>query len=159
MLISVDGWSCAWTGRASRQGLADRRKRRRATLVEILLVHGNRHVGVADVKLLVEVGEFATGILEEETAADRERSAKQVHKEDHEENENRCSVGVIQERLVPSHEFQLVEKPESIAQQDDDGEQQGVRDHREVLGFSEGFATNPLRFWEQAESGAKRRPS
>src|ERR1700735_34415 len=110
MLIAVDGWSCACTGRASRQGLADRRKRRRATLVEILLVHGNRHVGVADVKLLVEVGEFAPGVLEEEAAADCERSAKQVHKEDHEEDENRCSVGVIQKRFVACHELQLVEE-------------------------------------------------
>src|SRR6202044_2554861 len=100
MLISVDGWSCAWTGCASRQGLADRRKRRRATLVEILLVHGNRHIGVADVKLLVEVGEFATGILEEETAADRERSAKQVHKEDHREGEKLGSLAGISLCLV-----------------------------------------------------------
>src|SRR5258707_14145172 len=35
VLISADGWSGAWTCRASRRRLADCRKRRRATLVEI----------------------------------------------------------------------------------------------------------------------------
>ena len=90
---------------------------------------------MADVELLVEVREFAPGILEEEAAADGERSAKQVHKEDREEDQNRCSVGVVQDRFVAGHELQLVEEPKSVAQQDDDGEQQCVGDHREFLGF------------------------
>src|SRR2546422_281427 len=64
---------------------------------------------MADVELLVEVRELAPGILEKETAADGERSAKQVHKEHGEEDENRDSVGVINDCFVPSHELQLVE--------------------------------------------------
>src|SRR6266851_507361 len=81
VLIFADGLSGAWTCRASRRRLADRRKRRRATLVEILLAHGNGHVRMGDVELLVEVREFAPGILQEEAAADGERSTEQVHKE------------------------------------------------------------------------------
>jgi len=87
---------------------------------------------MADVELLVEVREFAPGILEEEAAAEGKRSAKQVHKEDGKKNQNRCSVGVVQHRFVAGHELQLVEEPKSVAQQDDDGEQQCVGDHREL---------------------------
>src|SRR5713226_341069 len=156
-LICAGGRSGAWPCRAYRRRPADRGKRRRATLVEILLVHGNGHVRMADVELLVEVREFAPGILEEEAAADGERSTEQVHKERSEEDENSGSVGVVQDRLVPGHELQLVEEPKSVAQQDDDGDQQCVGDHREVLSSGEssgkGFSTNLLRFWERAESG------
>src|ERR1019366_2159052 len=120
------GRSRARTSRGCPACLADRRKRRCARLVEILLIHGNGHVRLADVELLVEVRHFAPSILEEEAAADGESSAKQVHKEDREENENRCSVGVVEDRFVAGHEFYLVEEPKSVAQQDDDGEQQGV---------------------------------
>src|SRR5271163_883441 len=102
---------------------AGRRKRRRATSVEILIVHGSGHVRMADVELLVEVREFAPGILEEESAAEGQRSAKQVHKEDRKKNQNRWSVRVVQDRFVAGHEFQLVEQPEPVAQQDNDGEQ------------------------------------
>src|ERR1700733_4691376 len=157
-MICAVGWSGAWRCRACPARLADRAKRRRATLVEILLVHGNGQVRMADVELLVEVGEFAPGILEEEAAPNGQRRTKQVEEEDGEEDQDRCTVGVVQDRFVVGHELQLVEKPESIAQQDDDGEQQGVRDHREIPGFREGFPTNLLSFWERAESGAKTRP-
>ena len=74
-------------------------------------------------------------------------------KEDREEDQNRCSVGVVQDRFVAGHELQLVEEPKSVAKQDDDGEQQCVGDHREFLGFVEGFPTNLVRFRERAESG------
>ena len=60
---------------------------------------------MADVELLVEVREFAPSILEEEAAADGESSAKQVHKEDREEDENRCSVGVVEDRFVAAMNF------------------------------------------------------
>jgi hypothetical protein len=49
--------------------------------------------------------------------------------ENHEEKQNRRSVGVIQDRLVAGHELQLVEQPESVGQQDNDGEQQSVGNH------------------------------
>ena len=57
-----------------------------------------------------------------------------------EENENRCSVSVVQDRFVAGHELQLVEEPKSVAQQEDDGEQQCVGDHREFLGAREWFS-------------------
>src|SRR6202162_3548373 len=84
---------------------------------------------MADAELFVEVRKFTPGILEEEAAAEGKRSAKQVHKEDRKKNQNRCSVRVVQDRFVAGHELQLVEQPESVAQQDNDGEQQGVGDH------------------------------
>src|SRR5277367_3103650 len=84
---------------------------------------------MADVELFVEMRKFAPGILEEEAAAEGKRSAKQVHKEDGKKNQNRCSVGVVEDRLIAGHEPQLVEQPESVAQQDNDGEQQSVGDH------------------------------
>src|SRR5260221_234803 len=119
MLISADGRNGAWTYRASRRRLEDRRKRRRATLVEILLAHGNRHIRMAHVELLVEVREFPPSILQEEAAADCERSAKQVHREAHEEDENRGSVGVGQNGFAWGHAIQLVEEAKSIAQYGD----------------------------------------
>src|ERR1700733_3033554 len=158
-MICAVGWSGAWRCRACPARLADRAKRSRATLVEVLLVCGNGQGRMADVELLVEVREFAPGIFEEEAAADRESSAKQIHREDRQEDEYRCSVGVVQNRSVAGHELQLVEKPKAVGQQDDDGEQQGVRDHREIPGLREGFLTNLSSFWERGESGAKRRPS
>ena len=51
-------------------------------------------IRMADVELLVEVREFAPGILEKEAAADGERSAKQIHEQHGEEDQNRGSVGV-----------------------------------------------------------------
>src|SRR5271155_60099 len=153
------GRSGAWRCRAGRRRLADRGKRHRATLVEILLVDGSGQVRMAYVELLVEVREFAPGILEEEAAAEGEGGAKQIQKKNREENQNRSSVCVVQNRFVRSHELQLVEKPESVAQQDDDREQKCVGDHRGFLGSSEGFPINDLRSWKRVESGAKRRPS
>jgi hypothetical protein len=114
---------------------------------------------MADVELFIEVREFAPGILEEETTPDGERNAKEIQKENRQKDENVRSISVVQDCLVAGHEFQLVEEPKSIAQQDDDGEQQGVRDHRESLGFAERFRASALRFRERAESGPNRRPS
>src|SRR5260221_14484262 len=75
VLISADGWSGAWTCCASRRRLAGRRKRSRGALVEILLAVGNRYVRMGDVYPLVEVREFAPGVLQEKRAADGERTA------------------------------------------------------------------------------------
>ena len=60
----------AWTYRASRRRLADRRNGRRATLVEFLIARRNGQVRMGDVELLVEVREFASGILQEKAATD-----------------------------------------------------------------------------------------
>src|SRR5260221_14572118 len=114
MLISADGRSGAWTYPASRRRLEDRRKRRRATLVEILLAHGNRHIRMAHVELLVEVREFPPSILQEEAADVGERSAKQVHREHHEEYEIRGSIAVVQDRFGTDHELQRVGRTKSI---------------------------------------------
>ena len=89
---------------------------------------------MANIELLVEVGEFASGILEEEPPPDGECSSKQINKQDSEEDENRVSVGVEQNRLIASQELQLVHQPKSIAEQNNDGEKESVGDHFIPLG-------------------------
>ena len=44
------------------------------------------------------------------------------------EDENCAAVGMEQNGFIGGHEFQLVEEPESIAQQDDDSEKHSVGD-------------------------------
>jgi len=71
---------------------------------------------VADIELLIEVREFASSIFEEEAPANGQGCAKQIEKKHGEENQNRSSVSVVQDRFVRSYKLQLIEEPESVRQ-------------------------------------------
>src|SRR5258708_21304075 len=101
---------------------ADRGKRHRATLVEVLFVQWNGQVRMGGIELFVEVRELASGVLEEEAPTDGERGAKQIHRQQGKEDENGVPIGVKENGLVAGHELQLVEQPKSVAQEDDDRE-------------------------------------
>ena len=92
--------------------LAGRRKKGRVTLLSSVFTTRKRHVHIADVELLVEVGEFASGILQK-TAAQGQRKTKQIDRKHSDEEENRVAVGMEQNGFIGGHEFQLVEGAES----------------------------------------------
>src|SRR5260221_12244064 len=82
---------------------ADRGKRHRATLVEVLFVRWNGQISMGDIELFVEVRELAPGVIEEEAPTDGERGAKQVHRKDGHENENGVTTGVQKNCLRAGH--------------------------------------------------------
>src|SRR5579859_3962960 len=113
-----------WTGVAESRGYPEgRRRRRRATLLPLFLVGRHRHVHLTDVELSVEMREFSPGILQEEAAAQGQRKSEEIHGEHRCKDENGVAIGMEKRSLVPGHEFQLIEQPKSVSQQDDDGEE------------------------------------
>src|SRR5208282_4282028 len=88
-LVHRAPWICAAVRRGAvthRACLVDRTKKRRGTLEQVLFVDRDGHIRMANVKLFVEVGELAPGVLEEEPPADGEGCAKKVHGEKGEED-------------------------------------------------------------------------
>src|SRR6266481_2170226 len=116
-----------WIGVAESRGCPeDRRRRRRATLLPLFLVGRQRHIHLAHVELSVEVREFAARILQEKATAQGEGETKEIYREHRNKKENGVAVGMEECGFVAGHEFQLIEQPKSVCQQEDDGEEQGV---------------------------------
>jgi hypothetical protein len=114
---------------------------------------------MAHVELLVEVRQFSAGILEKEPAAEGQCHAEKIRGEKRDKNYDGCSVRVVQDSSVTGHELQLIEEPKAVAQQENDGEQKGIRDHREFLTVGNGFSATVFGFGERTENAAERRPS
>ena len=122
------------------------------------IVFGRRHFNLTDLELTVQVRQLAPGVLEEELPLQQKRCAEHVHEEHGKRGEECRPIRMDQDGLVGSHELQLVEEPESVSEQDSDGQQERVGNHLEILGFRDGVLTRQWGFRERAESGAKRRP-
>src|SRR5580658_5153843 len=105
----------------------------RATSVEIRLIRGNWQVRMDGVELLVEMGELAPSVFEEKSTANGKCTSKEVQGKHGHEDKNGQAVGVVQGSSVLGHELQLIEEPEAVPQQGDDGEEQCVCDHRWFL--------------------------
>src|SRR5260370_27759026 len=87
------------------------------------------HVGLAHVKLLVEVGEFLPRVLEEELADENERSSKHVDGQDSDVPKDRCRVRAPKNEFVGDEEFQLAHEPKAKRKQHGDGDEQDVGNH------------------------------
>jgi hypothetical protein len=77
--------------------------------------------------LLIDVGEFSSGIFQKELALDRVHSSENIHKQDRGAEKDYSSILMKEDVPVRDEEFQLAHQPEARGQKDSDGDDEGIR--------------------------------
>lgn len=85
-------------------------------------------------KLFVEMRKLSTRILEEELAEKNERGGEYIGRQNHHVDQEGRSVRVPEDKPVGDEELQLAHKPKTESEQNGDGDQEDVGDHRESPG-------------------------
>lgn len=98
----------------------------------------------------VNVGEFASRVLEEELPLDGVDCGKHVHKQDGEPQEKYRAVLLEQDVPVGNEELQLTKQPESQREQQGDRYDEGIGNHGS---FSEVIETEVPRLFRERDSG------
>src|ERR1700730_3514800 len=73
--------------------------------------------------------EFPASVLEEESAVDRQRGGKEIHKQHSNEHKNRGAILVDENSLIGNKELEFPHEPEGKSEEDSDSENESIADH------------------------------
>ena len=102
--------------------------------VKVLPVEMGRHIGAPGIEFAVEMSELAARVFEEKTPAEGQARGHQVEEQDREKEEDCGSVVVDQEPAVGHEEPELVGEEEEHGQDNHGRGENGVSDHRNLMG-------------------------
>ena len=93
------------------------------------IVLGGREFNVANVELLIEVGELLTSVLKKEFPIQGKRGCKHIHEQDSDVSEDVRRVCPPDDEFEGDEELQLAHQCETNSEHDGDSEENGVGDH------------------------------
>ena len=88
---------------------------------------------VANMELLIDVGQLPASVFEEGLANEDESAGEEVEKQAPEKDRECPSILAEEQRTIRDQEFQLAHEIEADSKHNGDSDEKGVRDHVNVL--------------------------